>query len=522
MGRIASQQQGGQRMLRDRVSSIAILGGGAAGWLAAATLARLMKPDFCAIRLIDCTRSGAEPISVTALPSFHRLNKLLGIDEQDLMRRTGATFRLGVRFIDWSRPGAEYFHSFAPLGSRFDALPFHQYWLRLQRSGLGGALDDYSVATVASREGRFARPLADRQSVLSLYSYGYHFHAAALAACLRQYAQAHGVVGIEHGVSEVRLRAEDGFVDEIRLDDGSSVRADLYIDCTGASGTAPASLPGQQPWRSPRIDWSHWLPCDRAIAVACAGGAEPPPYSHSSAQRAGWRWQVPLQPCIDSGFAYASSLVSDDEAISTLLSELPGRALGEPRRLCLSPGRPTRFWERNWLTLTGGTLEPLESTSLHLVQTGITRLLTSFPVRRFSPDDIEEYNRLTILEHERIRDFLILHYKATRRDDSPLWRYCAGMAIPDTLRAKIELFQCCGRVPLLEEEHFGEESWLSVLFGQELRPADYDPLADVAGIDVVTAAFAQLRGAIHNAVATLPMHARLLAQQYAARVEATL
>jgi tryptophan halogenase len=201
---------------------------------------------------------------------------------------------------------------------------------------------------------------------------------------------------------------------------------------------------------------------------------------------------------------------------------VPASALGEPRHLHLSPGRPTRFWERNWLTLSGSTLEPLESTGLHLVQTGITRLLTSFPVRRFSPDDIEEYNRLTIMEHERIRDFLILHYKATRRDDSALWRYCAAMSIPDTLRAKIELFQICGRVPLLEEEHFGEESWLSVLFGQELRPADYDPLADVAGIDVVSAAFAQLRGAIQSAAATLPMHARLIEQQYRARVEGSL
>jgi tryptophan 7-halogenase len=508
-------------MLRDRISSIAILGGGAAGWLAAATLARLLKPQFCAVRLIDCTRASAEPISATALPSFHRLNKLLALDEQELMQRTGATFRLGARFNDWSRPGAEYFHSYGPLGSRFDALPFHHYWLRLRQSGLGGQLADYSIATVASRQARFARPLADRQSVLSLYSYGYHFRAAALAACLREYAQARGVVGIERGVTEVRLHGEDGFVDEIRLDDGSSVRADLYIDCTGSSGTGPASLAGPQPWRSPRIDWSHWLPCDRAVALPCASDADPPPYSQAAAQSAGWHWQVPLQQCIDSGFAYASGFISDDEATATLLRALPAAAQAEPRRLCLAPGRPARFWERNWLTLSGSTLEPLESTSLHLVQTGITRLLTSFPVHRFSPNDIEEYNRLTIMEHERIRDFLILHYKATSRDDSPLWRYCAQMSIPDTLRAKIELFEACGRVPLLEEEHFGEESWLSVLFGQDLRPADYDPLADVADIDVVTGAFAQLQGAIHNAVATLPLHARFIEQRCRARAEAT-
>jgi tryptophan 7-halogenase len=492
----------------DRIRSIAIVGGGAAGWLAAATLARLLKPSFCNIRLLDSGPQQPGPISESALPSFHRLNSLLGLNEQDLMQRTSATFKLGAQFIDWSRPGESYFHTFGSLGAKLEAVPFHHHWIRLHQAGLGGALEDYSAATVAAKQGRFARPVADRQSVLSLYSYGYHFHAASLSAYLREYAQAHGVTLIERQIAEVVLRTEDGFVDALQLDDGSCLRADLYIDCTGGQ-----KLPSQQPFRSPHIDWSHWLPCDRALVLPCRGEGLLPPYSQSIARSSGWQWRVPLQHCSDNGYAYASGFISDDQATELLLSDLPGAALAQPRPLRLSPGRPTRFWDKNWLTLAGSTLEPLESTGLHLAQTGIARLMTFFPVRRFSPNDLEEYNRLTTMEHERIRDFLILHYKATTREDSPFWAYCRNMSIPDTLRAKIELFQDSGRLSVLEEEHFGDESWLSVLLGQSLAPIGYDPLADVLGIDEVTAALAFMRAKIQTAVETLPMHARFIEQQ---------
>jgi len=492
----------------DRIRSIAIVGGGAAGWLAAATLARLLKPAFCEVRLLDSGQQLPGPISESALPSFHRLNSLLGINEQDLMQRTSATFKLGAQFVDWSRPGESYFHSFGSLAAKLEAVAFHHHWLRLHQAGLGGAFEDYSPATVAAKQGRFARPVADRQSVLSRYSYGYHFHAASLSVYLREYAQAHGVTRIERPIAEVRLRAEDGFVDALQLDEGSSVRADLYVDCTGGQ-----NLPCQQPYRSPHIDWSHWLPCDRALALPCRGEGPLPPYSQSIARSSGWQWRVPLQHCSDSGYAYASRFTSDDQATALLLSDLPGVALAQPRLLRLSPGRPARFWDRNWLVLAGSALEPLESTGLHLVQTGIARLMTFFPVSRFSPNDLEEYNRLTIMEHERIRDFLILHYKATARGDSPFWTYCRNMSITDTLRAKIELFKDSGRLSVLEEEHFGDESWLSVLLGQSLTPSGYDPLADVLGIEEVTAALGFMRAKIRTAVDALPMHEQFIEQQ---------
>jgi tryptophan halogenase len=492
---------------RARIASIAVIGGGSAAWLTAATLARVLKPGFCDIRLIDCPQHPPAPISDSALPSFHRLNTLLGINEQDLMQRTSATFKLGSQFLDWDRSGHAYFHTFGSFGAKLEAVPFHHQWLRLSRSGQAGALEDYSTATVASRGGRFAHPATDRQSVLSRYSYGYHFHSASLAAYLRDYAQAHGVSRIERSIVEARLRADDGFVDVLQLDDGTGIRADLYIDCRDAGQAALQPLV-----ESARTDWSRWLLCDRAVALPCRVTGDPAPYSQAAAQPYGWRWRIPLQQCIDTGYAYSSPYISDDRAAAALLEGLPGEALAEPRWLRFTCGHPARFWDRNWLTLPGNGLEPLESTGLHLIQTGITRLVSLFPVHVYSPDDVEEYNRLTTLEYERIRDFLILHYKATVREDSPFWDYCRHMEIPDSLRAKMELFKDCGRIAMFEDEHFGEDSWLSVLLGQGVEPSGYDPLADVLGIEEASSALGYLRSKIQGAVDSLPTHGQFVAE----------
>ncbi|HME40815.1 MAG TPA: tryptophan halogenase family protein [Steroidobacteraceae bacterium] len=497
--------------MAERVQSIIIVGGGAAAWLAAAALARVLKPSFCAIGVVDAPCTAALPFSEVALPSFHRLNSLLGIDENDLIQKTRGTFRLGARFADWGRLGDRYFHTFGPIGVKLDAVPFHHYWVKLRRFEDSGSLEDYSAASVSARMSRFARPVPDRRSVLSLYSYGYHFHAELLAAYLKEYARARGVTCIERGVVDVQRRSEDGFVDALRLDDGSRIRADLYIDCVG-----PAGALFRQNIGDGCLDWSQWLPCDRAVGIACTGPADLAPHSESTALGSGWRWRIPLQQCIDTGYAYSSRHLSDDEAAATLLADLPGRALAEPSLLRLSPGRPARFWDKNCIALAGGNFEPLESTGLHLVQTGISRLLTLFPVCRFSPDDLEEYNRLTVQEYDRIRDFLILHFKATQRRDSPFWEQCRRMAIPDTLRAKIELFQRCGRLAMLDEEHFGEDSWHALLFGQNLDPQDYDPLADVLDVEDARAALLRMRSMIKDGVDTLPTHGQYIAEHCAA------
>jgi tryptophan halogenase len=484
----------------DRIRSLVLVGGGVAGWVAAATLARALKPGFCEIRVIDSPQLDSGLTSEASLPSFHRLNGLLGINELDLMRKTRATFRLGTQFLDWGTPGDRYFHTFGSIGARLEAVPFHQYWLRLRQSGGVAGIEEFSIAATAAKCGRFARPTADRRSVLSHYSYGYHFHAGLLAEYLREYAQAHGVVRLTGEVTGVQLRSDDGFIESLKLDDGNVVRGDLYIDCTGArNGVLARAL------HTEYVDWSHWLPCDRAVTIPCASADGLPPHSQSVACPSGWQWRVPLKQCVDSGLVYSSEFLRDGDAVEVLSKELFGRVLAEPRFLNFAAGRPRRFWSRNCLILAGSAMEPLESTSLHLVQTGVTRLLSLFPVRRFSAEDVEEYNRVTIMEHERIRDFLILHYKANTRQDAPLWDYCRNMEVPDTLRDKVELFRNCGRISLLDEEHFGEDSWLTLFLGQGIVPQSYDPLADVLQVDTVRAALAQVSSTIRAAVQTLPM-----------------
>jgi len=486
----------------DRIRSIVIVGGGAAAWLAAATLARRLKSDFCDIRVIETAPDSAAAMSEAALPSFHRLNSLLGIDENDLVRRTRGTFRLGAQFNDWGRAGDQYFHTYGSFGAKLDAVPFHHYWIKLRKAGDATSIEEYSTATVAARAHRFAHASLDRRSMLSLYSYGYHFHAELLAAYLREYARAHGVTRIARTVVDVSLRGADGFIDALQLDDGARVVADLYIDCGGVPGTL---------FGRPRPDafehWGHWLPCDRAVSALCESAGDPPPYSESAARPAGWRTRTPLQGCLDSTYVYSSRHLSDDEAAATLRRDMPGTALTEPRFSRSFAGRPIKFWDKNWITLTGGALDTLESTGLHLAQTGITRLLTLFPVTRYSPPDIAEYNRLTAAEHERIRDFLILHFKATQRSDAPFWEQCRALEVPDTLHAKIELFRRCGRVAMLDDEHFGEDSWLALFFGQNLHPEDYDPLADVLDEEEVKAALSRMRSMITEGVERLPTHA---------------
>jgi tryptophan halogenase len=475
-----------------------IVGGGVAGWLAAATLARLLKPTFCSVSLIESPLQTDGAFSAIALPSFHRLNSLLGINESDLMRRTCGVFSLGAQFADWGRVGEQYFHTFGSIGAKLDAVPFHHYWLKL-RPWNDSTIEDYSTASAAARRGRFAPPTSERTSFLSSYSYGYHFHAGLLTAYLREYAADHGVTRIEGKLVDVHLRAQDGFVERLQLNDGAHIFADLYVDCAGPDG-----LLFQRVLNSGYEDWSRWLPCDRAVSVLCAGARDLAPYSRAAAQRFGWNWRTPLQHYSDCGQVYSSRFTSDDAATAMLLADLPATALEEPRRLQWSPGRPAKFWDRNCLSLAGCGLDPLESTGLHLVQTGVTRLVTLFPVCLFSPDDIDEYNRVTTLECERIRDFLILHYKASARADSPFWEHCRHMQVPATLNAKIELFQSCGRFAMLDEEHFGEDSWLAVFLGQGVNARDYDPLADVLNVEEAREALSRMRSMIRDGVNSMP------------------
>ena len=485
--------------------TIAIVGGGIAGWTVAAVLARVLKRTYCEIRLIDVPGPDTDVASEATNPAFQRLRTLLGIDEGDLLRRTGATFNLGQEFRDWGQIGDRCFHTFGSFGARLEAVPFHHYWLKLRESGDVASIEEFSTATQLAKHGRFAPPVPDQRSVLSLYSYAYHFSSNRLATYLSEYAQARGAQRIVSQVTEVKLRGEDGFIEALVLDDGAHVEADLYIDCTGHHGTL-----ARQALDVGFEDWSPWLPCDRAVATSCAGLEDAPPYSQAIASSAGWQWRIPLQERLDCGQSYCSRFLDDDAATDALLETLPGPALGEPRRVRFAAGRPQRFWTRNCVWISGGAMEPLEPIRLHLVQTAISRLLTTFPDQGFNPSDAEEYNRLTIAEHERIRDFLILHYWATTRRDSPFWEYCRSMDVPDTLRHKVELFRSSGRVSLVDDEHFGEDSWVSVLLGQGVIPRSYDPLADVVNFEEVKAVSLRMRSMIRDAVENVPTHRQFM------------
>jgi tryptophan 7-halogenase len=496
-----------------RLRTIVIVGGGTAGWMAAATLARVLKDDYCQIRLIESDEIGTVGVGEATIPQIKIFNRMLGLDEDDFLRKTQGTFKLGIQFIDWTRLGHRYIHPFGPYGLDMEGVSFHSYWLKQLQLEPDTDLADYSLQVVACQQNRFMRSINAGNSPLSNIAHAFHFDAGLYARYLRAYAEERGVMRTEGKIVDVKLRGEDGFIEAVTLESGERVEGDFFIDCSGFRG-----LLIEQTLKTGYEDWTHWLPCNRAVAVPCESGGEFTPYTRSTARKAGWQWRIPLQHRIGNGYVYSSEHISDDEATSTLLANLDGAPRAAPRPLRFVTGRRKQFWVKNCvaLGLASGFLEPLESTSIHLVQVGIAQLMAVFPDRRFTPVDVEHYNRVMTWEFERVRDFIVLHYHATERDDSPLWNYCRTMSIPDSLRQKLEMFRERGRIFRENNELFTETSWFAVMIGQGLRPRGYDPLVDLLTDDELSRRLAHIKDTIGKCVNTMPLHREFIARHCAA------
>jgi tryptophan 7-halogenase len=493
--------------------TIVIVGGGSAGWMTAAALSRFLTRGW-SIKLIESEEIGTVGVGEATIPGIRMFNAALGIDEDEFIRATQGSFKLGIEFDGWLRPGEKYIHAFGQVGRDLGLIPFHHYWLRARAAGANEGLDAYSLTAGAAAANRFTRGNPTPNAPLGPMTYAYHFDAGLYAAFLRKQAETRGVERIEGKIKDVQLSSESGDVASVLLEDGTLVAGDLFVDCSGFRGILI-----EDTLKTGYVDWTHWLPCDRALAVPCASVKPLTPHTRSTARKAGWQWRIPLQHRIGNGHVYCSSHLSDDEAASILLSNLDGEALGDPRPIRFKTGMRKQFWNRNVvaLGLSSGFLEPLESTSIHLIQSGIERLLKFLPNGPIAAADRDAYNAQSTFEFERIRDFIILHYHLNQRDE-PFWKACRDMAIPDTLVEKLETFRANGRIFRVSDELFTELGWLQVMVGQGIMPVGYHPLADQLSDNDLARFLGATRQVVDGSVAAMPTHEDFIARHCVAGV----
>ena len=493
---------------------VVVLGGGTAGWMTAAGIAKLL-PEIADVQLVESEDIGIVGVGEATLPHIRGFVEKLGIDEAAFMKATHATFKLGIDFRDFGRIGESYIHPFGSFGEELKGVGFHHYWLELQRHGLARPLGDYSLAVVAAQANRF-RPPAQDMSLASTYGYAYQFDATLFGPFMREFGLLIGVERHEGKVTEVERSGADGNVSALFLEDGRRVGGDLFVDCSGFRSV----LLGQEleeDWQ----DWTHWLPCDRAAAMPCTPASQDiRPYTTATAMPAGWRWQIPLQHRMGNGYVFSSAHISEEEACDAIVSAAEGEPLADPRILRFRPGRRCRSWSHNVIGvgLASGFLEPLESTSIYLAQMAITYLIELFPAQgKIDPRDRDEFNRLVDIEYDRIRDFLILHYHATTRDDSEFWNHVRTMTVPDSLADKLELWRKAGRIEKYSDGLFYDASWIAVYVGQGMLPEQHDTRPALADPHQIAQAAERLREAIATEAGAMPRHTDYLRQE-AARI----
>jgi tryptophan halogenase len=494
--------------MQGRLKHLVIVGGGAAGWMTAAALSRLLKPQDVSLTLVESDEIGIIGVGEATIPDMLQFNLFLGIPEPELMQATQATFKLGIEFVDWSRKGARYFHPFGFHGVDIDGLDFHQYWLHCRAHGHTHAIGDYCLTEIVAKKNKFAYPdLSVAGAPASYLRYAYHFDAALYARFLRQYAEKRGVRRVEGKVTEVLRHPESGDIAGVRLADGQNISGEFFFDCTGFRSLLLDKTLGV-PW----IDWRHWLPCDGALAVACEHNGPPRPYTRSTAKTAGWQWNIPTQQRTGNGHIYCSEFMSEDEATASLIADLDGEIRGTPRLIRFKTGRYQKSWEKNCVAigLSAGFLEPLESTSLYLIRQGISRFIALFPGADQPPVFRDEYNRWMQKDFEQVRDLLVLHYYSQERDE-PFWRHCRNMNIPETLQRRLDLFAEGGRFLRFEGELFPSASWVAVMLGQGVIPRAIDPVVAAVPVAEVEPKLQLLRRAMNEFADKLPSHEQTLA-----------
>lgn len=490
-----------------RIRNIVIVGGGTAGWMAAAALSKFQSNGMTRITLVESDEIGIVGVGEATIPPILNFNSMLEIDENEFLRATKGTFKLGIEFANWGRIGERYFHPFGNFGRDVHGVHFHQLFLSQRLLGDRSDITKYSMSAMAAARGTFGRPSEAAKSAVSELFYAFHFDASLYARFLRKFATDNGVQRVEGKITHVNQRSSDGFVASVATEDGQILEGDLFIDCSGFRG-----LLIEETLKTGYEDWTHWLKCDRAIAVPTANPAQLRPYTRSTAHGAGWQWNIPLQHRTGNGIVYSSEFLDDAAAEAQLLANLETEPLATPRQIRFVTGRRKNTWSHNVVSLglASGFLEPLESTSIHLVQAGISRLLAVFPDRRFDPAEREWFNRSMQDIFEDVRDFIILHYHATQRDDSAFWNYCRTMEIPASLAEKLALFRGKGRSFRDNAELFGLPSWVAVMLGQNQWPQGYDPIVDSFDNKRIAEMMQQLRNGYKQVAGALPEHRAFL------------
>ena len=507
--------------MTQNVRKVVIVGGGTSGWMCAAALSKIMGTQNYDITLVESEEIGTVGVGEATIPMIMLFNDILGIEEDEFVRETNATFKLGIHFVDWRAVGSDYFHPFGLFGVDMDGISFGHYWHRLARMGGSPDYGRFNAESMAARENKFARTPKNETSALPRINYAFQFDASLYAAYLHRYSAKRGVVRKEGKIVQVNQHPESGFITSLLMNDGSLVTGDLFIDCSGFRG-----LLIEQTLKTGYEDWSKWLPCNSAAAVPCEKAVGPIfPYTRSTAREAGWQWRIPLQHRTGNGYVFCSDYISDDDACTKLLSRLDGKALKDPKVLKFTTGRRRKAWNKNVVTLglASGFLEPLESTSIHLVQAGIAKLLAMFPKDGFHDSVIAQYNKETEADYVNVKDFLIAHYKVTEREDTPFWKHCKHMDIPDSLKSRLDIYLRTGNMAVQQYELFKEASWFAVLMGQGFAPREYHPLADTISEDDLKLRLSKIRTGVTDRVNSLPTHDEFIAKNCAsAQLEAPL